>query len=75
MGEVGIGEGEGSTLNLPLPGGSGDESMTLVMEHVIAPAILRFKPDIILVSAGFVPFPPFLFNLSLPINAKSIHFC
>ena len=52
MEEVGAGAGEGSTLNLSLPGGAGDEAMSAVMDDVIAPAILRFKPDIILVSAG-----------------------
>ncbi|KAG0602030.1 hypothetical protein M758_11G156100 [Ceratodon purpureus] len=53
MTEVGAGPGEGSTLNLPLPGGSGDETMAYVFEEVIVPAAQRFKPDIILVSAGF----------------------
>ena len=54
MTEVGAGPGEGSTLNLPLPGGSGDETMAYVFEEVIVPAAQRFKPDIILVSAGYV---------------------
>lgn len=53
MSEVGAGSGEGATLNLPLPGGSGDDTMARVFEEVIAPAAQRFKPDIILVSAGF----------------------
>lgn len=52
MSEVGAGPGEGSTLNLPLPGGSGDDTMAHVFEEVIVPAAQRFKPDIILVSAG-----------------------
>lgn len=52
MKEVGAGPGEGSTLNLPLPGGSGDDTMARVFEEVIVPAAQRFKPDIILVSAG-----------------------
>lgn len=50
--EVGRGDGEGTTLNLPLPGGSGDITMTTVFDEVIAPCAQRFKPDIILVSAG-----------------------
>lgn len=50
--EVGHGYGEGTTLNLPLPGGSGDIAMTTVFDEVIAPCAQRFKPDIILVSAG-----------------------
>ncbi|XP_042489802.1 histone deacetylase 14 [Macadamia integrifolia] len=51
--EVGLGRGEGTTLNLPLPGGSGDTAMRSVFEEVIVPCAQRFKPDIILVSAGY----------------------
>ncbi|PIA41725.1 hypothetical protein AQUCO_02200270v1 [Aquilegia coerulea] len=51
--EVGLGSGEGATLNLPLPGGSGDSSMRSVFDEVIVPCAQRFKPDIILVSAGY----------------------
>lgn len=51
--EVGRGDGEGSTLNLPLPGGSGDTAMRTVFDEVIVPCAQRFKPDLILVSAGY----------------------
>ncbi|CAI8619145.1 unnamed protein product [Vicia faba] len=51
--EVGSGDGEGTTLNLPLPGGSGDTAIRTVFEEVIVPCAQRFKPDIILVSAGY----------------------
>ncbi|XP_057975542.1 histone deacetylase 14, chloroplastic isoform X2 [Malania oleifera] len=51
--EVGYGNGEGATLNLPLPGGSGDTAMRIVFDEVIAPCAQRFKPNIILVSAGY----------------------
>ncbi|PKA54533.1 Histone deacetylase 14 [Apostasia shenzhenica] len=51
--QVGQGNGEGTTLNLPLPGGSGDLAMRYVFDEVIAPSAQRFKPDIILVSAGY----------------------
>ncbi|KAH6791381.1 histone deacetylase 14 [Perilla frutescens var. frutescens] len=51
--QVGAGDGEGATLNLPLPGGSGDRAMRDVFDQVIAPSAQRFKPDIILVSAGY----------------------
>ncbi|XP_058089803.1 histone deacetylase 10, chloroplastic isoform X2 [Magnolia sinica] len=51
--QVGHGNGEGTTLNLPLPGGSGDNTMRRVFDEVIAPSAQRFKPDIILVSAGY----------------------
>ncbi|KAJ9177825.1 hypothetical protein P3X46_012996 [Hevea brasiliensis] len=51
--EVGHGDGEGTTLNLPLPGGSGDIAMRTVFDEVIVPCAHKFKPDIILVSAGY----------------------
>ncbi|KAG5629162.1 hypothetical protein H5410_000879 [Solanum commersonii] len=49
--QIGSGSGEGSTLNLP--GGSGDTAMRTVFDEVIVPCAQRFKPDIILVSAGY----------------------
>ncbi|KAH9626514.1 hypothetical protein KSS87_003293 [Heliosperma pusillum] len=51
--EVGRGQGEGASLNLPLPGGSGDFAMRTVFDEVIVPCVQNFKPDIILVSAGY----------------------
>ncbi|CAA0397362.1 unnamed protein product [Arabidopsis thaliana] len=51
--DIGKGKGEGTTLNLPLPGGSGDIAMRTVFEEIIVPCAQRFKPDIILVSAGY----------------------
>ncbi|XP_020215842.1 histone deacetylase 14 [Cajanus cajan] len=51
--EVGSGDGEGTTLNLPLPGGSGDTAIRTVFDEVIVPCAQRFQPDIILVSAGY----------------------
>ncbi|KAK9291331.1 hypothetical protein L1049_019276 [Liquidambar formosana] len=51
--DIGHGHGEGATLNLPLPGGSGDIAMRTVFDKVIVPCAQRFKPDIILVSAGY----------------------
>ncbi|XP_010090829.2 histone deacetylase 14 [Morus notabilis] len=51
--QIGQGDGEGTTLNLPLPGGSGDIAMRTVFDEVIVPCAQSFKPDIILVSAGY----------------------
>ncbi|GMH06705.1 hypothetical protein Nepgr_008545 [Nepenthes gracilis] len=51
--EIGCGRGEGTTLNLPLPGGSGDAAMRTVFDDIIVLCAERFKPDIILVSAGY----------------------
>lgn len=52
--EIGKGNGEGTTLNLPLPKGAGNNAMRSVFDGVIVPSAQRFKPDIILVSAGYV---------------------
>jgi acetoin utilization deacetylase AcuC-like enzyme len=43
----------GGTLNVPLPFGAGDKAYALVFEQLIAPALRRFRPQIILVSAGY----------------------
>ncbi len=51
--EVGSGEGEGTTVNVPLPAGSGDEAARLAWKNVISPSLRRFEPSIIFVSAGF----------------------
>ncbi len=51
--EVGIGEGEGTTCNVPLPAGTDDGGYRYATEEVLAPAIERFDPGLLLVSAGF----------------------
>ena len=51
--DVGSGEGTGFSLNLPVPGGSGEEAFRSLVEHVAAPAARAFRPDLILISAGF----------------------
>lgn len=53
MSEVGSGSGEGYNVNLVLPGDAGDSACRAGFEEVVLPAITRFQPDIILVSAGF----------------------
>ena len=50
--ETGAGRGEGYTINVPLPAGSGDRVYQLAFESVVEPAIRRFQPDLILISAG-----------------------
>jgi hypothetical protein len=49
---TGAAKGKGFTINVPLPGDSGHDSMLSVWERVIEPAACRHKPDIILCSAG-----------------------
>lgn len=51
--EVGGGLGEGATINVPLPGGSGDAAMLKAFREILVPAADFFKPDLVLVSAGF----------------------
>jgi len=52
-GSGGPGEGNATTLNVPLAAGSGDEAVVGAMEDVLAPALEAFEPDLLLVSAGF----------------------
>lgn len=52
-GETGRGDGEGYTLNIPLPTGYGDGDFVSIYDKVLKPAALEYNPDIILVSAGF----------------------
>jgi predicted carbohydrate-binding protein with CBM5 and CBM33 domain len=49
---VGSGAGHGYTINIPLPGDSGHDSMLAVWQRILAPAAHRFQPDLILCSAG-----------------------
>ncbi len=51
--EAGVGEGEGSVLNVPLPAGVGDLGFGRVYEELVWPLARRFRPDLILVSAGY----------------------
>ncbi len=51
--ERGKGEGEGTTLNCPLQAGSGDKEILRCFESDLAAAAARFRPDFILLSAGF----------------------
>ncbi|MFD7453054.1 class II histone deacetylase [Kitasatospora sp. NPDC059827] len=50
--ETGAGAGAGTTLNVPLPAGSGHEAYLAVVEQLVAPAARSFRPDLILVAAG-----------------------
>ena len=51
--ERGIGAGEGFTLNLPLAPGAGDEQCLKLFRKEFLPVGRDFKPDFVLVSAGF----------------------
>jgi len=51
--ETGHDEGAGTTVNLPLSAGAGDADYLYAIDEVVAPAIKRFDPDLVIVSAGF----------------------
>ncbi len=51
--EQGHAAGEGSTVNLPLPAGCGDAEYGAAFQHIVAPVLRKFRPQILLVSAGF----------------------
>ncbi len=53
--EIGEGPGRGTTLNIPLGAGSGDEEYAAAFEDQVVPALHEFGPDFLLVSAGFDP--------------------
>jgi acetoin utilization deacetylase AcuC-like enzyme len=50
---VGEGAGEGYTVNLPVPSGTGDAAYTSLVEHVAVPLIAEWEPQLVLISAGF----------------------
>ncbi|MGD8563555.1 MAG: histone deacetylase [Desulfarculaceae bacterium] len=50
---IGAGEGQGYNVNIPLPGGMGDGEYVRVFEDLLIPLAKLYKPQFILVSAGF----------------------
>mmetsp|Transcript_21252 Transcript_21252/g.31465 ORF Transcript_21252/g.31465 Transcript_21252/m.31465 type:complete len:450 (-) Transcript_21252:1057-2406(-) len=50
--DIGEGSAKGSTINIPLPPGSGGGAYRYTFEKVVLPALKRFQPDFILVSSG-----------------------
>ncbi len=53
LADSGSGEGEGRTLNLPVPPGTGPELWMALFDEVVVPVARQFAPQLILVSAGF----------------------
>jgi acetoin utilization deacetylase AcuC-like enzyme len=54
--EIGQGAGRGFTVNLPLEVGATDADYELVYSAVVAPILREFRPELILLSAGFDAF-------------------
>jgi len=51
--ETGLGEGEGFTVNVPLPAGTGGEEFVEAFRSTVVPAVDAFRPGLLLVSAGY----------------------
>lgn len=51
--ERGRGQGEGMTINVPMEAGEGDEEYRAVFQKVLVPAADAFRPDVVIISAGF----------------------
>jgi acetoin utilization deacetylase AcuC-like enzyme len=50
--ETGAGEGQGATINVPLPAGSGRAAYLDAFDRVVGPALDAFVPDFVLVACG-----------------------
>jgi acetoin utilization deacetylase AcuC-like enzyme len=51
--DTGRRQGEGTTVNVPLPAGVGDAGYAAVFRSLLWPVARRFRPQLVLVSAGF----------------------
>jgi acetoin utilization deacetylase AcuC-like enzyme len=52
-GTGGPGTSDDTTLNLPLPAGSGDDDYARAFSEAVEPVVRAFAPDLLIVSAGF----------------------
>jgi acetoin utilization deacetylase AcuC-like enzyme len=50
---TGTGPGEGFTVNLPVPPGTGSEEFLSLVQHVVVPIARDFRPGLIAISAGY----------------------
>ena len=51
--DVGEGAGEGYSINLPVPEGTGEAAFLSLIEHIVMPVGRQYRPDLILISAGY----------------------
>jgi acetoin utilization deacetylase AcuC-like enzyme len=51
--DAGSHAGEGFSINLPVPAGSAGDAWISLLEHVVVAAALEFRPELVLISAGF----------------------
>jgi acetoin utilization protein AcuC len=50
--EIGVGKGEGYSINVPLPPYSDDEIFLYAFNEIVPPALDKFKPDIVVTQLG-----------------------
>ena len=50
---TGTGAGEGYTVNLPVPPGSGTDEFLALVQHVVVPIARDFRPGFLAISAGY----------------------
>ena len=53
VGDAGLGEGQGFTVNLPLAAGATNADYAAAFDRVVLPIIEQYAPDLTLVSAGY----------------------
>ena len=53
LGEIGTGDGVGATVNVPMPPGATGDVYRAALDEVVLPTLERFRPDWLLLSAGF----------------------
>ncbi len=51
--DIGMGAGSGFTMNVPLPHSVGDKMYAHIFDDLLYPAMRRFQPQLVLVSAGY----------------------
>jgi acetoin utilization deacetylase AcuC-like enzyme len=51
--DLGSGDAEGYSINLPVPGGTGEPAFLSLIEHIVMPVARQYRPDLILISAGY----------------------
>lgn len=51
--EIGSGQGTGFTVNVPIDGGATDGDYRQIFDAIVTPVVRGFRPDLLLVSAGF----------------------
>lgn len=52
MVDIGSGDGQGYTINLPVPCGTGEDVWLSLIEHLLVAIGLEYRPELVLVSAG-----------------------